>query len=117
MVELRKNQRFDTREKCLLRHESTVGNVIDLSLGGLSCSCCLSDCDDALVRNCEHVDIFCDENKMWVRELKVDILESKMIRGQFFNGFWMRKCRARFGRLRDEQAHRLEELIFSFASR
>ncbi len=90
-----------------------VGTITDLSLGGLSCSCCSSDSENCLEHCWKNVDIYGIENKMWVRGLTMDIIDSKMIPGQFFDNFRIRKCRARFGNLRGEQANQLENLILT----
>jgi len=116
MDERRKYQRFDFEDKCLIRHETVVGTVIDLSLGGLSCSCCFSNSDDCSDRRCKSVDILSIENMMWVEGLTMDIIDSEEIPGQFLDNFWVRKCRARFDNLREEQAAQLKNLIHSYAN-
>jgi hypothetical protein len=110
-VERRKHQRFACENKCLILHETVVGTVIDLSLGGLSCSCCSSDSDDGSARCSKNVDLFCINTKTWVRGLTMDIIVSEENPGQFLENFWIRKCRARFDNLRDEQAGLLENLF------
>jgi hypothetical protein len=117
MAERRKYQRYELEEKCLLRKETAVGTIIDLSLGGLSCSCCSPDSDDCSNRCCKNIDIFCTENKVWVLDLTMDIIDSEKTPGQFLDNFWIRKCRARFNNLRKEQATQLENLILTVAKR
>ena len=117
MTERRQYQRFDLIDKCLVHRETTVGIIIDLSLGGLSCSCCSPDSGACSDRCSKNIDIFCIENKMWVRDLALDIIDTKKITGQFLDNFWVRKCRARFGNLRAEQTAQLENLIITVSNR
>jgi len=47
----------------------------------------------------------------------MDIIDTEKIPGQFLDNFWIRKCRARFNNLRDEQAAQLEKLILAVSKR
>lgn len=113
MAERRTHQRFDFRDKCLIRHSAVVGSVIDLSLGGLSCSC--SSADDIDSSECNKVDLFCSEKRLWVRDLPMKIVESERIPGKFLDNFSVRRCRARFDNLPQEKATQLENLIIAHA--
>lgn len=113
--ERRKHQRFVLTDQCFIRREANLGSLIDLSLGGLSCSCCASGLADCPVRSRQNVDLYCIENKIWIWGLRIDIIASEKIPGQFLDNFWVRKCRARFDNLQEEQASLLKYLIQTHA--
>lgn len=109
MEERRKHQRFKLHDSCFVNHSDVVGTILDISMGGLSCTCLDQ-------RFCERgslqqVDIYCRKRGMWVEDLTVKILDSETIPGMFDDEFGVRKCRIQFVQLAETQAGQLEDLI------
>lgn len=111
MDERRKHQRINLSKRCLINHSGNVGEIIDLSLSGVSCWCVHGHlCTDA---NSRKVDIFCREGKLWARRLPLQVLASESVVGKFLGGVPVRKCRARFADLQDGQRDQLENIILN----
>lgn len=114
MKERRKHQRYELKDKCIVRHAETIGSLTNLSLSGLSCQCL--DNGRHSPDKCRKVDLLCFDNSLWVRELALEVVATEKIPGEFLSDFWIRKCRARFANLRAEQADLLESLILTHAT-
>lgn len=111
MDERREHQRINLNKRCLINHAGNIGEIIDLSLGGVSCWCVQGHlCTDATSRK---VDIFCKEGQLWARGLSLQVLASESVAGKFLGGVPVRKCRARFADLRDGQRDQLENIILN----
>jgi hypothetical protein len=114
MEDRRKNPRYTLYESCIVNHSTTVGTIIDICRGGLSCSCLDHE-------QCSHsrpgkIDIFCKKNNYWAATLPVDVLESNTIPGKFIKEFRLRKCRMRFQELSDVQLAQIDSIIRNFAN-
>lgn len=111
MEERRQHQRVNLNKHCLINHAGKVGEIIDLSLGGVSCWCVQGNlCTDDGSRT---VDIFCKEGQLWARGLPLQVLDSESVAGKFLGGVPVRKCRARFADLGDRQRNQLENIILT----
>lgn len=111
MDERRQHPRLNLNKRCLINHAGNVGEIIDLSLGGLSCWCVQGHlCTEASTRK---VDIFCKEGQQWARGLPLQVLASESVAGKFLGGVPVRKCRARFADLRTGQRDQLEEILLT----
>ncbi len=111
MDERREHNRISLRKKCLINHSGNVGEIIDLSLGGVSCWCVHGHlCTEGSSRK---VDIFCKEGHLWARRLPLQVLTSESVVGKFLGGVPVRRCRARFAELRDGQRDQLENIILN----
>lgn len=109
MNERRKHPRIKLGKKCLINHSGNVGEIIDLSLGGVSCWCVHGHlCTNSI---CRKVDIFCQEGRFWARGLPLQVLEAESVAGKFLGGVPVRKCRASFADLHDGQLAQLENII------
>jgi len=110
MDERREHERTNLNQQCLINHAGNVGEIIDLSLGGVSCWCVHGHlCTEASTRK---VDIFCKEKQQWARGIPLQVLESESVAGKFLGTVPIRKCRARFTGLREGQLDQLENIIF-----
>jgi hypothetical protein len=110
MDERRKHNRINLRKQCLINHSGNVGEIIDISLGGVSCWCVHGHlCTDGSGRK---VDIFCKEGRLWARGLPLHVLEAASVSGTFLGDVPVRKCRAIFTDLRDNQIAQLENIIY-----
>lgn len=114
MDERREHQRYRPEETCILNYESSVGTIIDICMGGLSCKCLEQNkcCQDSSERA---VNIFCKKNKLFAQGLPIKILGSKVLPGEYVMDVKVRICRAQFEQLKDEQKTYLEEIILSYA--
>ncbi len=111
MDERREHQRINLKKQCLINHSGNVGEIIDLSLGGVSCWCVHGHlCTEATTRK---VDIFCKEKRQWARGIPLQVLASDTVAGKFLGGVPVRRCRARFADLREGQRNQLENIILN----
>lgn len=109
MAERRKHQRYSINQKCLVRHAANVGILMDLSLGGLSCQCV--NFEERSPSPCWEIDLLCLGNSTWVKALNLEVVSSEESPGEFMASLNIRKCRARFAPLREEQTELLDDLI------
>jgi len=109
MEERRKHQRFKLQNSCFINHSDVVGTIVDISMGGMSCTCL--DKNRCHQKPLQQVDIYCRSEGKWVEELKVQILASDTLPGMIDEEFGVRKCRMQFVQLAQAQAGQLEELI------
>lgn len=114
MDERREHQRYRLEESCILNYNSSVGTIIDICMGGLSCKCleqnkCGQDSSERAIN------IFCKKDELFAQELPIKILGSKVLPGKYVMDVKIRICRAQFKQLKDEQKARLEEIILSRA--
>lgn len=111
MNERRHHQRILLKEKCLIHHTGNVGEIIDLSLGGISCWCLNGDnCSTTTSRK---VDIFCKGKQLWARGLPMLVHSSELVSGRFLGGVPVKICRANFDNLHPEQLAEIENIILS----
>jgi hypothetical protein len=111
MDERREHERINLKKQCLINHSGNVGEIIDLSMGGVSCWCVHGHlCTDATSRK---VDIFCKGGQLWARGLPLKVLISESVSGTFLGNVPVRKCRALFADLREGQREQLENIILS----
>jgi len=109
MEDRRKHQRFLLHDSCLINNSEVVGTIIDISMGGLSCTCLdQNPCYQGLVRQ---VDIYCGKTGLWAEKLNIQVLSSDTLPGKFVIEFGVRKCRLQFVQLAEMQAGQLENLI------
>lgn len=111
MKERRRYQRIPLKEKCLIHHAGNVGEIINLSMEGISCWCLNGDhCSTTTSRN---IDIYCKERQLWARGLPMRVLSSELVSGKFLGEVPVKICRANFDNLRDEQRAEVENIILS----
>ena len=96
-------------DSCLINRSEVVGTIIDISMGGLSCSCLNQNCCHADPHH--EVDIYCGKSGLWVESVTIRILGTDVIPGKFAKEFGVRKCRLQFVRLGESQTGQLENLI------
>lgn len=96
-------------DSCLINNSEVVGTIIDISMGGLSCTCLdQNNCYQGCVKQ---VDIYCGRTGIWAEALNIRILNSEALPGRFVKEFGIRKCRLQFVQLAEAQARELENLI------
>ena len=105
----RQHQRYKLDGACIIQHEKSVGTIVDLSVGGLSCVCldqgtCSKDVSTM-------VSIYCKKKDLCAEDINMKVLSTEKIQGQFVEDLGMRKCRARFNDLKDFQKSQLIDLI------
>jgi len=111
MKERRRYQRVPLKERCLIHHAGNVGEIIDLSLEGMSCWCINGDqCSTTTSRK---IDIFCKEMRLWARGLPMRILSSELVSGRFLGEVPVKICRANFDALRAEQLAEVENILLN----
>ena len=111
MEERRKHQRHKLDGVCILQHEQTVGTIIDISAGGLSCVCLdHGECNEGLLTT---MNIFCRKHELCAEDIKMKVLSTEMMRGQFVEELGMRMCRVQFNNLKDSQRSQLANIIVS----
>lgn len=111
MNERRNHQRITLKNQCLVNHDGNVGEIINLSMGGISCWCVNGDlCNAATSRK---IDIFCKEKRLWARGIPLRLLTSELVSGKYLGEVPVKRCRARFDNLRAEQRAEVENIILS----
>jgi len=111
MNERRQHKRIPLKEKCLIHHAGNVGEIINLSLGGISCWCINGD--DCSTTTSRKIDIFCKERRLWARGIPLQMLSSELVSGRFLEGVPVKICRANFDNLHPEQLAEVENIILS----
>ena len=109
MKDRRKHQRYKLDEACIINHNKTVGTIIDISLGGLSCGClyknnCREDCLTG-------VNIYCKMFNIQAENITMKVLGSEVIPGKFSEDIRFKICRGEFHRLDEAQELQLTNLI------
>lgn len=111
MNERRRHQRLPLRERCLIHHAGNVGEIIDLSVEGISCWCINGEqCGSTISRK---VDIFCKDMRLWARGLPMRVLSSELVSGRFLGEVPVKFCRANFDNLHADQRAEVENIILS----
>lgn len=109
MDERRENQRFKLDQTCVIQHERTVGTIVDISVGGLSCVCLdQGDCSKGLSTQ---VNIYCKKNDICAEEINMKVLSTESMPGQFIENLGLRKCRAKFCGIDAPQKSQLASII------
>lgn len=109
MDERRKHQRFKLADVCIIRHEKTVGTLIDISPGGLSCMCL--DEGQCCQEQSTPVDIYCKKYDLCAEKIIIRVLDTGMVPGEFLKILGIRKCRAEFLQLDESQLAQVENII------
>jgi len=109
MEERRKHKRYNMDNVCIINHSTTVGAVVDLSAGGLSCKCL--DQGTCKEGHTTSIDIYCKSNEIRAVGIDMEILSTEKLRGQFIEDIGMRTCRARFCNLDETKKEQLANII------
>ena len=81
MEDRRKHQRFELHDSCIINHSEVVGTIVDISMGGMSCTCLdQNHCHQGFL---QQVDIYCRKEGLWAEEINVRVLASEAIPGMF----------------------------------
>lgn len=109
MDERRRHQRFQLNNSCIINHSRSVGTIIDISMGGLSCTCLdQGECSKGLSAR---IDIYCRKQDIRAEDISMRVLSTEKITGKFIKNLGLRKCRAKFIQLDDSQQGQLSNII------
>ena len=110
MEERREHQRYKLIEQtCIIHHNKTVGTIIDISAGGLSCVCLdQGECTNGIATT---INIYCKKHDTRAEAIKMKVLSTEMMPGQFLEDLGLRRCRARFCNLDTDQKSQLANII------
>lgn len=112
-TERRKHQRHKLEGACIIQHNKSVGTIVDLSVGGLSCVCLDQGmCNKGLSTT---INIFCRKHELCAEDLSMKVLNTEKMQGQFVEELGMRRCRARFNKLEESQKSQLTNIIVSLS--
>lgn len=107
--ERREHQRHKLEGACIIQHEKTVGTIVDISLGGLSCVCLdQGTCSQGLSTQ---INIYCRNQDLCAEDINMKVLNTERMRGQFVEDLGMRMCRARFNIIDEGQKEQLRNII------
>jgi len=109
MVERRVAERIKPVDDCIVIHAKKIGNVKDISSTGLYCSCFQDSTCEKNVH--KEIDILCGYGKYLVKGVKVKIVETEIIPGQFLKNFEIKKCRMQFLKMENEQNYGIESIL------
>lgn len=109
MDERRKYQRFRLEEACIIDHDNTVGTVVDISMGGLSCFCLDQGvCGHGLSTR---VNIYCKKYDLCAEDVTIKILATGIMPGEFMKDLGLRRCHVQFLQLDASQQAQLGNII------
>ena len=109
MDERRTTERVKPVDDCIVVHANKIGNIQDISSGGLYCTCFQ---DSTCEKNAhKKIDILCGLGSLLVRGLKVKIVNSETNIGKFLTNFEVKKCRLQFVEMEEKQAFGIETII------
>ena len=109
MHDRRIHQRFKLDDTCVINHDKKVGTVIDISAGGLSCICLdQGECSKGFSTQ---VKIYCRKQNLCAEDIKMNVLDTEKVPGQFMKDVGLRKCRAKFCQVDDTQLEQLATII------
>ena len=109
MEERRVTERVKPADDCIVVHPKKIGSIKNISSTGLYCSCFQdSTCEKDIHKE---IDILCGYGKFLVKGLKVKIIDSENIPGQFLSNFEVKKCRLQFVELQEEQSSGIESIV------
>lgn len=109
MNERRKHRRFNLDAACILYHNKSVGTIFDISVGGLSCICLdQGECNQGLSIQ---IDIYCHKYDLCAENIRLELIGTEMLPGEFMEKLGMRKCRARFYLLDKSQQVQVSNII------
>jgi len=109
MEERRRAERVKPADDCIVVHSKTVGNIKNISIGGLYCSCFQDvTCQKDVQRE---IDILCGKGQFLVKGVKVKVVETERIAGRFLKDFEIKTCRLQFVELEDDQHSGIETII------
>ena len=109
MDDRRKYQRFKLDDACIISHQKTVGTVLDISQGGLSCICI--DQGECRKGVSAQVNIYCKKHDLCAEDIQMKVLDTGIMPGEFMRDLGLRKCRARFLELDEPQQAQLNNII------
>lgn len=109
MEERRVAERVKPADDCIVVHAKKIGNINDISSGGLYCTCFQdSTCRSNIQRE---IDILCGHGQFLVKGLKVKVIHSETIAGRFLVNFEVKKCRLQFVEMREEQSAGIAAIV------
>ena len=109
MDDRRKHQRFKLDGACAIKHDKKVGTILDISLGGLSCMCLdQGECSQGLSTR---IKIFCKKHNVCAEDIKMEVIGTEKVLGQFMDDIGMRKCRTQFLQVDASQLVKLKNII------
>ena len=113
MNERREHQRFKLDQACIIQHNKTVGTIVDISVGGLSCVCLdQGECSKGLSTQ---INIYCKKNDVCAEDIRMKVLSTEAMPGQFLEDLGLRRCRAKFYELDTPQKSQLTNIIVNSA--
>ena len=108
MDERRKEKRYKLKDGNLVVHWTTVGNIENISRGGLCCSCIN---DEFSPDSYNKIDIRCPRKNFFLQDLGIKIVDKVVSSGESVFAVFTRKCHLQFEELSDEQMVLLDNFI------
>ena len=109
MYERRVYRRVNLKNGCIVAHAKRVGNIRNISKGGLFCTCFQENpCKKAIKKI---IDILCCNGNLVIKDVKVRVVGTERITGKFLRNFEMKKCRMQFDDLEEDQSACIEGII------
>ena len=109
MEEKREHQRFKLDQTCIIHHQRTVGTILDISVGGLSCVCLdQGECSKGISTT---INIYCKNSDTRAEAIKMKVLSTETVPGQFLEELGLRRCRAKFCDLDTPQVKQVTDII------
>ena len=116
MIERRKHKRFKVEDGASVVHGGKIGQILDISFGGLLCQCIDNTC--CLTEEPKAFDIFCanDDCKFKLKEVPIQMITNYINQLSPWNTAMTRRCGVMFGDLTPSQKSHLENFINHLAT-
>lgn len=109
MEERRTTDRVKPTDDCIVVHSNKIGNIQDISSGGLFCTCFQDSTCEKYTH--QEIDILCGLGSFLVKGLKVKIVDTETNMGKFLTNFEVKRCRLQFVEIKEKQAFGIETII------
>ena len=115
MIERRNHKRYKVEDGAIVVHPGHIGQILDISLGGLLCQCIDNQC---LLDEPQAFDIFCanDACKFKLKEVPIQMISNYVNQLSPWNTAMIRRCGVMFGDLTANQKSHLENFINHLAA-
>lgn len=112
MRERRNSNRYKIKKDSFIVHFRNTGNIENISLGGVLCSCINSEFDP---KSFTKIDIRCKKNCFYLSNLGIQILKTKITEEKSSPHLFIRRCHLKFDNLTDIDIVRLSDFISAYA--
>ena len=115
MDERRKHKRHLSQKGAIVMHSENIGEIINMSMGGLLCQCIINTNTDDNGRSCE-LDIYCGHDHCHLQHIQFKRVSEWVGEDKSLCSVLVRKCGVQFRDLSMEQQAKLKRFIENHTS-